>query len=65
MMMKKIIPVTWIRNVCHRCGQLLHIYDDTVWTDNRTYHYECWMKEKESKSWNNAGISGLQSGSGR
>lgn len=50
MMMKEITPVTWIRKVCHRCGQLLKIHDDTVWTDNKTYHYECWMKEKESKS---------------
>jgi len=45
-----ITPVTWIRNVCRRCGRFLHIHDDTVWTDNRTYHYECWMKEKREEA---------------
>ena len=64
-MMMEITPVTWIRKVCHRCGQFLHIHDDTVWTDNRTYHYACWMKENDSKTWNHAGVSGMQSGSGR
>lgn len=65
MMMKEITPVTWMRKVCHRCGQFLHIHDDTVWTESRTYHYECWMKERESRSWNTAGVSGVQSSAGR
>ena len=62
MVMNEITPAPRIRKFCHRCGQILKIHDDTVWTDNKTYHYGCWIKENDSRSWNTAAVSGMQSG---
>lgn len=48
--MKEIAPLTWMRKICNRCGRLFLIHEDTVWTGNKTYHYECWMKEKREEA---------------
>lgn len=52
-LMLKITPITWIRKICHHCGQILLIHDDTVWSGNKTYHYACWMKRNVRKSRDN------------
>ncbi|AGB03738.1 hypothetical protein Metfor_2753 [Methanoregula formicica SMSP] len=63
--MKKTMPMRWIRKPCNRCGQLLLIHDDTVWKDNKTYHYHCWIKENESNSRKKTGIPGMRGSPGR
>ena len=48
--MKENARLLSIREVCFRCGRFFLIHDDTVWTGNNTYHYECWMKEKREEA---------------
>ncbi len=37
--MQEIAPLTGMRTICNRCGQLFRIHDNLVWTGNKTCHF--------------------------